>query len=564
MLSNALYNLNRPLTSSQRSSEPLANLLETEILKCLKSLFTSDAGASDALGTPQAFTALASCLASPQLPARRQAAEFLVFLLNREKPRGLTLVMKGLADLQRAHGAMNPFEVWFRFFENAIDGRGKMGSVVGASDAVMSLRGHQAREYMREAANNPPANGIGATPGAAQRTRTNSLKRRSSASSLSSAATPTRVTPNTPGTGSTTQLDVNLSDYAVVNLLLATSILTNVTDLVSRVHYRTQMETAGLRRIFDKLEVLEHPTLKRIIGSYKLSSQGDDADLAEDMKEDVRMNFSDPQEIMRAVLENVEGRSRDHLLSVMKHLLLVPKDDELRLRYLQLIDNLVSAVVTDRRGIDGDLTSLLGTSVAQLTSRFADGEKLDAALDDARLARAQVAQMRRDREELELKIAQKDSGLVGELTDKLKGVENALQTSRGVSESLKTQMVSAERAHREQITVLEIQVRELFKMLKEARALEDIVADESTVLDRRELMGSIEKSIQRTKTVQRLEGGARVHVSPASDPRSSMSPRKSRFADAPEEAVRQHIETSLLTDQTTLVRPCSVARLPPR
>lgn len=311
---------------------------------------------------------------------------------------------------------------------------------------------------------------------------------------------------------------------------------------------RAQMETSGLKRILDKYAILDHPHLTRYTKMFYDDALNDESEIADNMKEDVVMNFSDPRGTFDAILANTQGRALDFLTSTLKQLLLVPHDAEGRMRYFQLIDRVVSSIVTDRKGFDGDFSSLLGSSVATIVSQFADQDRLEDALEDAADARATVARLRREREALEEEIAQKDEGLVGQLKSRVDELERNLFASRAVGETLRGELSNRQSAYKARIAALELQVRELFNMLKEAKTLESI-RDDGGVLDRRELMDLMEKKIQRTKAIQRLEGtsgsGLQVEDAYEGSGQPPSSPRKSRFEDAPDEEVRNHIEDSL-------------------
>lgn len=99
------------------------------------------------------MSAIVASLASPSIPTRKLATELLLFFAGRDSPKGSNLVLKGLDDLSVSRRSIGRFDVWFKSWEDAIDGRGKMGSAVGASDAVMSLRGPMEREATRERVN---------------------------------------------------------------------------------------------------------------------------------------------------------------------------------------------------------------------------------------------------------------------------------------------------------------------------------------------------------------------------------------------------------------------------
>jgi cytokinesis protein len=79
---------------------------------------------------------IASSFNSPRLPARKLVAELLTFLTYRI-PEALNLITGALEAVSIANNAGNsPYTYWFASFEKSISGRGKMGSLVGASDEV--------------------------------------------------------------------------------------------------------------------------------------------------------------------------------------------------------------------------------------------------------------------------------------------------------------------------------------------------------------------------------------------------------------------------------------------
>lgn len=127
--------------------------MEFELIKCLRTLFNHSDGTRDALDNNASMSAIAASLASPEIPTRKHVAELLTFFVNRDPQKGGNLVLKGIEDLSKSRGMPGRFDVWFKYWEDAIDGRGKMGSTVGASDAVLSLRGASAREAAAREAN---------------------------------------------------------------------------------------------------------------------------------------------------------------------------------------------------------------------------------------------------------------------------------------------------------------------------------------------------------------------------------------------------------------------------
>lgn len=115
--------------------------MEHEILKCLKTLLNSKYGARDAIAHPKCIVNIALSLTTPHIPSRKTVCDILTFLSYWEAPVGHSLVLQGLDALTKVRGEVGRFDAWFASFESTIDGRGRMGSLVGASEEIKSLRG---------------------------------------------------------------------------------------------------------------------------------------------------------------------------------------------------------------------------------------------------------------------------------------------------------------------------------------------------------------------------------------------------------------------------------------
>lgn len=328
-----------------------------------------------------------------------------------------------------------------------------------------------------------------------------------------------------------------------------------------RVHIRNQMEASGLRRILDKLRGFSHPMLDRQLDSYDSQTQLDMSELQETYQTDALEDMSDPYEVLRAVLVAVEGtRAQDFLLSALKHLLLVPDDAETKVRYYRLLDKLVTSVVMDRKmgqhAIEGDFSQMFGSSVEEVVSRFTDQDRLQKAIDEAQMYKAQAGKFKTEKAALEDQILEQQGGLVSQLKTQLARTEEDLRVSRQATDALNHRMEDMEAQYTDKIAELETQIRELFKMLQEARMLE-IVEDEHGVLDRRELVALMQKKMERTRTVYALEGRSLEGQSPkephqglrssrgASGDKRPSALRASAFEDAADETVRAHIEEAL-------------------
>jgi len=324
------------------------------------------------------------------------------------------------------------------------------------------------------------------------------------------------------------------------------------------------MEASGLRRILDKLRSFNHPILDRQLDDYDSQTQFDLTELQENFDQDVLEDMSDPYNVLRAILSSVEGtRAQDFLISMLKHLLLIRQQGDSRVRYFQLIDRLVTNIVLDRKALDSDFAKVIGSSVADIASRFADQERLQQALEDLARLRTEHQQIQQEKEDLEEEASSSQGGVVGQLKVQLSRAEEDLRVSRQTSGALESRITNLEKTYREKEQLQEMQVQELFSMLKEARLLDNVDVDEGSILDRRELLALMEKKLERTKTFYALEGktleGQAASRSAKSSAKSQISTatRQSAFEDAEDEAVRQHIASRIAASTAELVRRIS-------
>ena len=125
-------------TVSEQSSELTAR-------RCVRFLTSLQIGALDAMQKPKIVSSIANSLVSPNLSARKVAAEILVFFCHWDEKSpdrvGLGLVLNAFDQLeQKLNTAIGDiakkvgrFDVCLRQLEQIIDGRGRMGSMVGVS-----------------------------------------------------------------------------------------------------------------------------------------------------------------------------------------------------------------------------------------------------------------------------------------------------------------------------------------------------------------------------------------------------------------------------------------------
>lgn len=116
--------------------------MEYEILKCLRSIFNNVEAAEESLKHHLIVTQVASSLNSPHIPSRRLVLELLTFITYWHDGEAHSLVVAGLEAVSTSNNeGQGPYDYWFKSLEQALTGRGKMGSLVGASDEVKKSAG---------------------------------------------------------------------------------------------------------------------------------------------------------------------------------------------------------------------------------------------------------------------------------------------------------------------------------------------------------------------------------------------------------------------------------------
>jgi cytokinesis protein len=240
---------------------------------------------------PATVFTLTSSIVSPHLPTRKVVAEILTFLCHWDHPNGHTAVLSAMDQLKNALGELGRFDAWMRLLEVTIDGRGRMGSLVGASEEVRK-------------------GGMG--------------------------------------------IDSLLMEYALANLFLINALANEHEDLKIRVHVRSQLKACGLHRIMQKMLLFKYDLIDRQLAQYDEEEQLDLEELV-DIQADgdtTVLDVDNPIEVVSGIWKKLDSspRAKDFFLSALQHLLLVRGEESERARTMQLIDALLSFIVLDGRG----------------------------------------------------------------------------------------------------------------------------------------------------------------------------------------------------------------------
>ena len=269
------------------------------------------------------------------------------------------------------------------------------------------------------------------------------------------------------------------------------------------------MDSAGLPRIIALCRELIIPAMDKQLDVLATILEEDEQRLRERQETAVMASFSNPEDIWNALCARMEGSSaKDYFLSMMRHLLLIREEGPQLAYHYRLLDSVVSDIV-----MDGKLATAehrIGHSVQRLIAQWNESDRLQVAEAEAAETRALALRLKLEKEALEEEISQGHDGLVGQLKDKVSHLEQKLATARETTSRLQTQLEVQKAGYEEQIAQLEAQIMELFRMLKEVgKGMDKIIESNTGAMDRKTLIDSLNRHLERTKTINILEGKGR-------------------------------------------------------
>ncbi|OAD77065.1 hypothetical protein PHYBLDRAFT_109013 [Phycomyces blakesleeanus NRRL 1555(-)] len=113
--------------------------IEVEITKCIKVLLNTRWGIRETIGHPTYIHSIVYSLVCPHWQTRKFICDMLFFLCHCELPKGHEQVLKGFESLSAHRKDLGIFDGWMKDLEKTVDGRGKLGSLVGANDDFKRL-----------------------------------------------------------------------------------------------------------------------------------------------------------------------------------------------------------------------------------------------------------------------------------------------------------------------------------------------------------------------------------------------------------------------------------------
>lgn len=474
-LTNVLNKINRRQGQGPAPAEGSTNEKdldrEYDIVKCLKALMNNKFGADDALAHQQVIVALSASLISPRLTTRKLVSEVLTFLCHWADGQGHLKVIQAMDYVKTQQGENGRFDAWMRVVEVTVDGRGKMGSLVGASEEVRS-------------------GGIG--------------------------------------------MENLLMEYAVATMFLVNMIIDapdKSRDLPLRMHIRAQFTACGVKRLLTKMEGFQYDVIDKQIERFRLNEATDYEDFQERENSSIKdsiegeiKDLSDPVQIVDAIMSKVQGsKTQDYFVSALQHLLIIRESDgEERLRLFQLVDSMLSYVAMDRRLPDMDLKQSLNFTVQSLLDKLHTDSEARQAIEEMQDASKLASIAMAERDEMREEISLGADGLVSKLQKQIAEQEGIIEMQRRQADSLKAEVDNLRNVRAKEAQRNELETRELYLMLRDAQ---DIAAANAAkggdggkalgetdpsqmkgILDREKLMDRLEMQLERQKTQYKLEG----------------------------------------------------------
>ena len=288
-------------------------------------------------------------------------------------------------------------------------------------------------------------------------------------------------------------------------MIMMNGILAASGDLDIHIHHRSQMEAAGLYRLLELLRSFSHTPLDKLLKIFQQTLDEDERKLRERLDQEFLKDLRSPEDVFKAIQAKTENlKAKDYLLSTLQHLLLIREDGPTLTYYYQLIDSIVADVVLDKKLSGAE--NRFGQSVERIVAQFNEADRLQAVEDEAAEARAYALQLKLEKDALDAEISQGVDGLVGRLKEQIAQLEEKLQVSRANTSRLQGRLETQKAGYEEQIAQLEVQIMELFRMLKEVGKGVEKVFENSGGMDRKTLINDLEKHLHRHQTISILEG----------------------------------------------------------
>lgn len=433
------------------TTEDYESLLEKEmaLLRCLKVVVNIHEGAKAAVESKLLASSVTSALFSSKLQARKLASELLIFIAEYPKLKkklGFDQVRQALESqvgenlhilyrekLEKQSQGKNKrsgspvrssgksefdantkkYEVWIRLLLQTVAGRGKMGSMVGASDELKI-------------------------------------------SGLASEGL--------------------LAEVSAVTTMLVNTLLRRDCDLKTRVHLRQILKRCGLMEFFKKAKDLDFDVIRSQINKFE-EIELEDYDLLRRLEnEDIDFDDS-VAVLKKLLQKTEGTEASKYLKSTIQHLYLTqsdplktPNNPEIE-RHFKLIDGLVSKITIGQSSKDDE--TALNILINTLYSSLQTDDVARRAIVDSREAQKRAEEATAERDELLRQLSMGTDGLIDALRQEMREQEQLISKQRRLNKDLTKEIEEIKRKRILEKQEQELEMREMFIVLQNSGATND-------------------------------------------------------------------------------------------
>ncbi|KAJ9068079.1 hypothetical protein DSO57_1032270 [Entomophthora muscae] len=236
--------------------------------------------------------------------------------------------------------------------------------------------------------------------------------------------------------------DKDLLDYALSNMILINALIEIPEELEIRMHIRNQLNLCRLGNILKLMKELGSEFINLQILKFERVAELDMAELIESYNSHILQNMNDPRDVFEALLTSVgDTRAYDYFLSALQHMLLIRYDADLKTRYYQVIDSVITDIVLDQHYFENGYVRQNG-SVSTIIAKFEKEEQLEQSLSELKETKEQLHKVIGRKNELELELSMREDDMVTALKSRNYSLENLLRMSQQTCEALRSRYES--------------------------------------------------------------------------------------------------------------------------
>lgn len=184
-------------------------------------------------------------------------------------------------------------------------------------------------------------------------------------------------------------------------------IMEAIDDVDVRLHHRCLMESSGLHNIARLSRELGIVTIDKQLDLFQQTLDDDQESLDERSSLDHSCNLVNVEDVFKSLCMKTDNtKAKDHLLSILQHLLLVPDDTPDFVHHFQLIDTMVADLVMDPKL--GGAEKRFGLSVEQMVSQMNQVERTQKLEEDLVKVRSAALEAKLEKEDMEDRLARSE------------------------------------------------------------------------------------------------------------------------------------------------------------